>query len=147
MPLKISGGNVYPTVDAIIKKDQEILLVKKNNEDKWRFIGGFIDNTDNSAEDAILREIKEEVSVNFEYKNLKYIGSSLIDDWRYKGNEKIMTFIFSVEMAPDINKYEFYAKDDIIDWKWFNIPQIECNLVEEHKIIWNKYKDKFGIKN
>src|SRR5579871_469366 len=53
---------VYATVDIAVFKDNktEILLGRKNIDNKWRLLGGFSDPTDESYEDAAKRELTEE---------------------------------------------------------------------------------------
>lgn len=68
--------NQKPTVSAIILNDkQEILLTKRNfdpDKNTWEMPGGFIDKNE-TAEEAVKREIKEELGINI--FNPKYIFS------------------------------------------------------------------------
>jgi len=120
---------VHPTVDIAIIKEKEILLAKKPNESKYRFVGGFVDPTDQSFEHAAKREVHEETKL--EVDDLKYIMSSKIDDWRYKNEETkiistlyIATYIFG---RPE-------PSDDISELRWFNLDSIKLDdIVDEHK--------------
>ena len=68
-------------------------VAKKKEETKYRFVGGFVDNTDKSYEDAVIREVKEETKLDI--NNIKYITSRIIDDWRYRyETEKIITSFY-----------------------------------------------------
>lgn len=85
----------FPTVDiAVIDKDNgNILLVKKPDEDMLRFPGGFASPESPSYEADARREVAEETGVSIEEVN--YIGSTLIDDWRYRNNtDQIKTLLF-----------------------------------------------------
>ena len=122
----------HPTVDiVIVKENGDILLGRKPNEDKWRFIGGFVDPTDSSLEKAAKREVNEETGL--EVDDLKFICSMKVNDWRYNGIKErgIMTTFFEA-------KYIFGApqpNDDICELKWFSIDSIKNNkslLVDEH---------------
>ena len=138
-----SAYNQYPimhsTVDVLIKdKDGRILLGKKSNENKWRFVGGFVDPTDESDEAAAKREGLEETGL--ELGNFKFICSKKIDDWRYRNvpDRKIMTHFYECEVIfghPEPN-------DDIAELKWINSDDMNTNnLVEEHKILFEMYLD------
>ena len=126
---------VYSTVDIAIIKDDEILLGQKLNETEWRFIGGFVDLTDESDEAAAKRETLEETGL--EVSELEYVCSMPVNDWRYRSikDRSIMTRFFKA-------KYIFGCptpQDDINALKWFKLtPELENILVEEHKKLFKK---------
>jgi bifunctional NMN adenylyltransferase/nudix hydrolase len=114
---------VFPTVDIAVTRETdngglEILLARKPDEKSYRLIGGFVDPTDNSLEAAARREVGEEAHI--EISELKYIGSYLVDDWRYRNEiDKIMTTLF-------LAQYMFGAiqpDDDIEELKWFRLDR------------------------
>ena len=116
---------VYPTVDIAVfrKKGKEVLLGKKPNNMKWRLIGGYVDPTDDKLEDAALRELKEEAGP-IEVKNMTYLMSTKVDDWRYRSEvDKIITTVFRCEYVSG----DFKAQDDICELAWHavgNLPTI-----------------------
>ncbi len=60
------------TVDAVIERSGKILLIKRKNEPfmgRWALPGGFIEYSE-SAEDAIIREVKEETNLEISIKAL-----------------------------------------------------------------------------
>lgn len=128
----------YPTIDvAILSSDGKILLGKKHYEDKYRFIGGFIDRKDESAEITVRREVMEEAG-NIEIDNIQYVASSSINDWRYK-NEKsgIMSFFYTADYI--YGKPE--AADDLAEVKWFKIDELinySDLIIEEHRHFFEK---------
>lgn len=119
----------YQTVDvAILNEKDEILLVMKPNESLWRFPGGFSDSKSKSLEDDAKREVMEETGV--EVDEVQYIGSTLVDDWRYRSEvDKIKTAFFKV-------KYIFgrpEGKDDVAFAKWFKLSELTVmDIVPEH---------------
>jgi bifunctional NMN adenylyltransferase/nudix hydrolase len=123
----------YPAVDiAIVREDRcEVLLgQKERDEGKWRFIGGFVDpEKDTSFERAARREAYEETS-GLEAGDPVYLGSFIIDDWRYqKDTDRIMTAFFK---AP----YIFGAprpSDDIDALRWTRYEDVLESLVKEHR--------------
>jgi bifunctional NMN adenylyltransferase/nudix hydrolase len=108
---------VYPTVDVALFRNNrtEVLLGQKDNDKKWRLIGGFTDPTDDGFETAARRELEEECGVT-DITAMTYEGSFRVDDWRYRSEtDKIINTLLSA----DIRSGEPKASDDIIDVKWF----------------------------
>lgn len=90
---------VYSTVDVIVKNGDKYLIGKKG--DKYCFAGGFVDPSDNSLQDAAIRELKEETGIT-NFGDIDYCGSIRINDHRYKGTkDSIMTHCFLVRNAKD----------------------------------------------
>jgi bifunctional NMN adenylyltransferase/nudix hydrolase len=131
----------YQTVDgAIINDKGDFLMAQKPGETKWRFIGGFSDPRSTSLEMDIVREIKEEAG-NIEVSEPHYLGSTLIDDWRYrKEKDKIKTAFFIVKFlwgSPT-------GGDDIESVKWFHLKDMtDKNIVPEHIVLVKMLVEKF----
>ena len=129
---------VFPTVDVAIVKGDELLLGRKPHQTLFRFIGGFVDPTDDNFEQAATREAQEETGV--EVGNLQYVGTARIDDWRYRHEvDKIITTLFKAEYISG----EAIAQDDIAELKWFKISDLtEEDFVAEHRVLWRLLKEK-----
>jgi bifunctional NMN adenylyltransferase/nudix hydrolase len=109
----------WPTIDVAILNDDntKVLLGRKPTEEKYRFIGGFVDPTDSSLEAAVIREGREEAGP-LELVNISYVCSRLIDDWRYRGEkDSIMTSFFAANVAFGHEE----PGDDICEVRWFDI--------------------------
>lgn len=96
---------VLPTVDIAVTSRANpdgtgplrLLLGWKKGEDKLRFPGGFVDPTDTNLELAGKRELMEEAPGIAVEGPLNYVGSTLVQDWRYLGPERVMTTFFHGE--------------------------------------------------
>lgn len=136
---------VFATVDIVIRINGKLLLGRKATQEKfpvrpghpgWRFVGGFADPAlDNSYEDAAIREAKEETGLTV--TSVKYLGSTRIDDPRYRGTEHcIITHLFLAEEWSG----EPIASDDIAELKWFDEATLsENDFVPEHQVLWKLY--------
>ena len=132
----------FQTVDiAVVNDRREILLARKPDEKKWRFIGGFSDPRSPSLEADAKREVSEEAGI--EVDGITYLGSTLIDDWRYRGEQdKIKTALF-------VAKY-IYGKpegaDDIAEVKWVPLGTglSKDNVEPLHHVLVDMFNDKFG---
>lgn len=121
-----------PTVDICVydSEHKNILLGRKPNESKYRFIGGFV-SPNEELETAAMRELKEESGLTC--VNWKYIKSFVVDDWRYRSEKsKIVTCFFTCTMVEGTPQPD----DDIIELKFFNINTLiamrEELMVKEH---------------
>ena len=123
------SGNQFPTayqtVDVVIFNEDksEMLMAQKPYEKNWRFVGGFSEPTSPSLEHDVKKEAMEEANV--EVGNIQYVGSLLVNDWRYKSErDKIKTALFQT-------KY-LYGKpeggDDIAFVKWIKTADVKNNF-------------------
>lgn len=127
---------VFATVDVVIRKGEKLLLGRKAHQSKFRFVGGFTDPAlDNSYEDAAKREAKEETGI--EVKTVKYLGSTRIDDPRYRNTpDCIITHLFEATEWSG----EPVASDDIAELQWFDSKQLTASdFVDEHHVLWDLY--------
>ena len=127
----------YPTVDVVIKNESgDFLLCKKPGEDKYRFIGGFVLREDQSLESSVKRIVGNKCG-SIEIGDLKYIGSQVINDWRYKkGESGIMTTLFEVKFLFG----GITPSDEISELRWFKREELNLDLImEEHKGLFLTY--------
>ena len=126
---------VHPCVDvAILDSNQEkLLLAKRPFEDGWRFIGGFSHPNDVSFEQTAKRKIREDVGINLVVSELKYIGSTVIPDWRYQSEEdKIITTLYKTVKGWG----SIEPSDDVSELMWVDISELDkIKIVKEHKIL------------
>ena len=105
-----------------------ILLIQRKNEpykDCWAFPGGFI-NMDESAEDAAIRELKEETGLEVsEIEQLKAFSNPNRDP-----RERVITIAFIAESRIKDVK----GGDDAKDAKWFDISVLPP-LAFDHELI------------
>jgi bifunctional NMN adenylyltransferase/nudix hydrolase len=124
---------VHPCVDIAIMDGDKVLLAKRPYEDTWRFIGGFAKPTDTSYENTARRKVSDDVGLNLETTDLKYIGSAQVPDWRYQSEEdKIVTILFKT--TKGCGRIE--PSENVSELKFFNIKELnEGIIVNEHKIL------------
>jgi bifunctional NMN adenylyltransferase/nudix hydrolase len=120
---------VYPTVDVAVfrNNNQEILLGKKEVDQKWRLLGGFTDPTDENYEAAALRELLEECG-DIQVDAMKYEASFRVEDWRYRNEQdKIITSLFSTNYVSGSPQ----GSDDIAEVRWFSLQQLSEMLNDQ----------------
>ena len=110
--------NIYPTVDVIIHRPNQILLGRKHGEEVWRLPGGFVDVSDKSLEHAALREALEECGDEPELEKPKYFMSLPVNDRRYKGvTDCVFTTVFTINSLWG----DHQAGDDLEEVRWFDM--------------------------
>lgn len=125
---------VQTTVDiAIISENGDKLLVgRKENEDKWRLIGGFTDIESDCFEQDARREVKEETGI--EITDPKYVTSKKIDEWRYRPeiDRKITTVLYIAKHMYGTPR----PADDIEAVKWITIADLNIDeIVPNHRVL------------
>jgi bifunctional NMN adenylyltransferase/nudix hydrolase len=133
----------YQTVDiAIVDDNGRLLMGRKPNETKWRFIGGFSDPNSISLEADARREAAEETGV--EVDGITYLGSLKINDSRY------MFEVDCIKTAFFVGKYIFgrpQGNDDIAEVKWIPIKDLKKEDIGEfHHVLVDMLMEKF-VKN
>jgi bifunctional NMN adenylyltransferase/nudix hydrolase len=122
---------IFATVDIAVFNEAKtaILLARKDYQTQFRFIGGFVDPTDESFEDAAKRETREEAGI--EIKDLTYICNLKVDDWRYRREvDKVMTTLYACTLASGTPT----PMDDIVELKWFSYASVQVeDIVPEHQ--------------
>ena len=125
---------VHPCVDvAILNDDNMLLLAKRPYENGWRFIGGFAHTSDSSYEFTAKRKIAQDAGGNLETSELTYVNSSMIPDWRYRGEEdKIISVLYKTKYTGG----SIEPSDDVSELKFFNIDNLNDDMiVSEHKTL------------
>ncbi len=132
---------VFATVDVAILDGDRVLLGRKPNQQKFRFLGGFTDPEDSSYEEAAQREVQEESGLQVD--NIVYLGSAKIDDWRYRAEEdKIITHLFTARYTSGTPQ----ATDDIAELKWYELKTLREDIfTEEHVPLFNILQKKLSF--
>ena len=115
------------TVDAVVIKNDQILLIKRGVEPdkgKWALVGGYVD-WDESVDDAVGREVSEETGLHV--KSLKFIGQ-YSDPKRHP--RQTIDSAYLVEVEGKVK-----AGDDAVDFQWFDINNIPPGLAFDHNQI------------
>lgn len=111
-----------PTCGAIIiNKKGQVLLCKRGTEpqkDKWDTVGGFVDINE-TLEEAMIREIKEELSVTV--TDYVYFRSYYDRYYFAKDNYYTLGMVFIVRITGD---EPIQPADDASEVKWFDVNDL-----------------------
>lgn len=129
-------------IDGILinKDTDEILLLQRAGYlklfgGKWGFIGGSIENSDKSAKDALIREIKEETGIELSFNEKNSIKSFGKQEHLGGPNDDIVVsdteyFIIELETKPEIklsrehSRYKWFDKESIKEKQGKCIPDV-----------------------
>ena len=121
------------TVDGIVKKGNEIILIKRKNypfKSSWALPGGYLEYNE-KTEDAVIREIFEETGLVTKIMHL--IG--VYSDPKRDPRGHTVSIIYELKILK--GKLEF--GDDASDVNFFNLTKLPDNLSFDHKKIINDY--------
>lgn len=137
-----SATNRYPISHQVVDiavideaRDRKLILGMRHSERGMvRFPGGFVGVEDRSLEGAAARELREELNIDVAPDDLEYVGSTKIDDWRYRGTRdgiKSALFLCVIDSEKDVQSIN--GGDDLDAFNAIAIKDLsEANLVMEH---------------
>lgn len=113
------------SVDALIIKDNKILLIRRGAEPdkgKWATPGGYI-GWDESASEAVIREVKEETGLNSTKATFLTVSSS---PQRHPKQVVTIAYLVEVDDTPLKNG------DDAEAAQWFALDALPTPLAFDH---------------
>ena len=134
--------NIAAAVALVFTFEDKVLFTVRNvdpDKGKWDLPGGFIDPNE-TAEEAACREIREELGLNLQASDLKYITTSP-NNYLYK-NVPYRTMDIFYECALPSDGIKVAAEDEIQDLIWVKRSEIDLDrigFVSIRKVIREQY--------
>ena len=134
--------NIAAAVALVFTFEDKILFTVRNvdpDKGKWDLPGGFIDPNE-TAEAAACREIKEELGLDLQPSDLKYITTAP-NNYLYK-NVPYRTMDIFYECALPSDGIKVAAEDEIQDLIWVKRSEIDLDkigFVSIRNVIGEKY--------
>ena len=134
--------NIAAAVALVFTFEDKILFTVRNvdpDKGKWDLPGGFIDPNE-TAEEAACREIREELGLNLQPSDLKYITTSP-NNYLYK-NVPYRTMDIFYECALPSDVINVAAEDEIQELIWVKRSEIDLEkigFVSIRNVIGEKY--------
>ncbi len=133
--------NPKATVGVVLTNNNKVFLAKRNinpGKGQWAIIAGFVENTETS-EKALIREIKEELTLELDADSLEYICSK---NHFYTYREDTFRTLLSV--------FVYELSDDLIPRIKINNENSECGFfaISEVEEFYNQgflYPDNWQI--
>jgi 8-oxo-dGTP pyrophosphatase MutT (NUDIX family) len=123
-------GQLTGSAWVVNKEHTKALLIHHKKLNKWLQIGGHIEATDQTIEETIFREVKEESGL----KTLKLLSSSIYDlDIHAIPQKKEVAehlhFDIRLIIEADENEPLIPQNEEVLDIKWYDLHQVQ-NLTE-----------------
>ena len=115
-----SFKNPKSTVTAIILKENRLLMLKRNEEPfkgVWDLVGGYM-NAEETPEEAMKREIKEELGV--EPKEMTFMGTETGSGFWKDQEFPILSHFYLVDIDQPIK-----LNDENSDFTWFPLKDLD----------------------
>ena len=116
---------LHNEVAAFVINDKEQVLLQKRsankrfNPNKWALCAGHVDAYE-SLENAILREIKEEIGIDINPNELVPFGER---EFTIRDSNSHITYFYYVK--SNLNEEDFIIqKEELSEVKWFDIDQV-----------------------
>ncbi|MCL6096420.1 MAG: NUDIX hydrolase [Patescibacteria group bacterium] len=114
------------SIDAVIIKDNKVLLIQRGTEPNkgfWGIPGGYV-GWDESAEDTVKREVKEET--NLDVQKLRLVGV-------YSSPDRHPKQVINVVYLAEVTNGQLKHGDDALDAKWVNQDELPDKLAFDHR--------------
>ena len=130
-------------VRGIIQKQGKILVCKNKVKDYYFFPGGHVDFGE-SAKDALIRELKEELNVSV--RGVSFIGATenIFQEGGQKKHEFNLVFSVKAEKVKD-KSMEDHLEFYFFDIKRFAKEKVLPTTLKEQVLKWLKDKKTFWI--
>lgn len=106
---------------AIIVNNDQLLLVKRGAQPQkgfWDIPGGFVE-PDEHPEQAVIRELKEELGVEGSIEKL--VGTFAVNHYKWQGK---INYVCDLAYQVTVNSTEFKPQDDVSEYKWFAFDEL-----------------------
>lgn len=131
-------GNTYVRVKGIIKRDNKYLLIKRWVDDRipdpfvWEFLDTEVSHGE-SPDDAVLRAIHEQLSIDGKIEKIEYTWSNMLADTHCVG----IAYICSISEDEERN---IVLSEDYGEYEWVERSQFEDYI--ENQFVLQDLKDK-----
>lgn len=121
----------YMSAGAIfLNKSGEILLVKPHYKDVWEIPGGMVD-TNESPQQACVREVKEEINLNIKPDKLLVVDFSKQQEFR---GDSLQFVFWGGVLAPDEIEKIKLQDGELTEFKFFTLEQAMPKISAKMKI-------------
>ena len=126
---------------AIIRDDEDRVLVVQHGDESdhpgmWEFPGGKIKKGE-SAEECIIREIKEELSISVV---ICHALTGVVHDYGFKKIKLIPFVCDTIDFAISLNEHSDYRWTEAADLLRFSFTEADIPVAEEYVSLFSRSK-------
>ena len=120
-------------VKVVIKSDRgNILLAKPNYKKSWQLPGGGVDDGE-SPEEAAIREVREELSLNLALDSLQLKGTI------YKQDEELLFLVYEAGEVISEDTQLHVEEGEITDFQFAPVSDVAPLLSDYYADFWKKH--------
>jgi putative (di)nucleoside polyphosphate hydrolase len=129
-------------VVVIINYSDQILLLKRKNQNVWQFVQGGIEN--DSPLVAMVREVKEEIGINIQASDIildtypkwipYFLPRNITDSDKFKSNIGQKHIYYLVRWNGLISDLDFSEADEFDEAEWVNIDADIFSRIPYYKV-------------
>lgn len=128
-------------IGAIIVQNGKILLAKRGSEPgkgKWSVPGGLVELGE-KVEEAVVREVKEETSLDVEVVRLIDVVNNIVQD----SNGKLRFHFVILDYLTKLKGGVLQSSSDVLDTKWVRLEEAEdYDLTDTFRTFLKRNKDE-----
>jgi ADP-ribose pyrophosphatase YjhB (NUDIX family) len=117
-----------PGVTAVVIRDQQVLLIKRSDNQAWTPVTGIVEPGENPA-DCAVREVLEEAGVHAIARRLAWVHASRPIVHANGDHAQYLDHVFRMDWAAG---EPFAADDESLDAGWFDLaelPQMSADML------------------
>jgi 8-oxo-dGTP pyrophosphatase MutT (NUDIX family) len=109
-----------PGVTAVVIRDQQVLLIKRSDNQAWTPVTGIVEPGENPA-DCAAREVLEEAGVHAIARRLAWVHVSRPIVHANGDHARYLDHVFRMDWTGGV---PFAADDETLDARWFDLAEL-----------------------
>lgn len=121
---------ILPSVSCAIFSEEKILLVKDKVQEVWYLPSG-LQNLDESITQTAQREMKEELSIDIEVKDLVAVYSS--SDWikEFPNGDILQSLLFLFTVKGNVDPEDIQIqREELLDFEFFGLNSLPLKMTK-----------------
>ena len=119
----------------VLNDRNQILLQLRSDINRWGFLGGYMELGE-SAEEGVLREIKEESGLDVAVEYLQGIYTKYFDSYPNGDRAQVVSHVFVCRIWGGRLDGR---NDETLELKFFNMEEIPALANEQHADVWRDF--------
>jgi len=136
---KVGHENIFLNAAAavIVNKNGEILLQRRGDFNKWGLLGGMMELGE-SAEETIIREVKEESGIDIKVEKLIGVYTKYVTEYPNGDKAQTVGIYFECSIIND-NGMKGYDKNETLELRFFKKDELPELFIQKQQDVINDF--------